>query len=64
MMASSNAIEAAKAVNEILRMDNQNDQDALLEVIENYFYAPDEGADSDPEYETEDMDTSVDCGGT
>ena len=59
-MAFSNAIEAAKAVNEILRMDNQNDQDALLEVIKNYFYVPDEGADSDPEYENEDMDISVD----
>ena len=61
-MASPSSIEAAKVIKEILRIDNQDDQDSFLEVLENYFYSPNEGPDSDPEYENEDMDTSVDYG--
>ena len=35
----------------------------IWEVLENYLHSPSEGPDSDPEYENEDMDTSVDYGG-
>ena len=34
------AKEAAKAVNELLRLDNEKDQDALLEVLDSYFHPP------------------------
>ena len=42
----SKCFEAAQAVNHIMRLDS-SDQEALLDVITDYFTAPDHSTDSD-----------------
>ena len=46
--------EAAQTVNSIIRMDNPEDQQALLEVLGDFFYSPinSESEDSDEEEPT------------
>ena len=43
-MASTKAIEAAKAVNSLLHLSS-GDQESLLAVVEDYFTAPDQQTD-------------------
>ena len=56
MATCSSASEAAKAVNKILRFDTEEDQEALLEVLDSYFYPPNNRPDSEAD---EDMETSM-----
>ena len=45
-MASAKAIEAAKAVNSLMRLSS-SDQESLLAIVEDYFTSPDVDSASD-----------------
>lgn len=53
-MATAAATEAAKAVNSLLRFSSK-DQEALIEVLQEYFTSPDGAEDED---DSEDLDDS------
>ena len=55
-MASTKAIEAAKAVNSLLHLSS-GDQESLLAVVEDYFTAPDQQTDDS---DLDDYDPEVD----
>ena len=50
------ASEAARAVNELLRLDSR-DQDALLEVLSDYFCPPPESRFNSDDLDSDDLDS-------
>ena len=57
-MATAAASEAARAVNSLLRLSS-NDQDELLEVLEGYFTSPEDTQDQENLDDLEDSDGTL-----
>ena len=57
VMATAAATEAAKAVNSLLRFSS-SDQEAMLEVLQEYFTSPDSVEDED-DLEVDDLDEGL-----
>ena len=57
-MATAAATEAAKAVNSLLRFSS-SDQEAMLEVLQEYFTSPDSVEDEDDLEEVDDLDEGL-----
>ena len=53
------AQEAADAVNALLRMDSQSDEEALQEVISNYFCPPNHCHDSSDDDSDSDLEEPI-----